>query len=133
MSVNTNPDRVYVNRQYRAKLRLVDDDPASPGPATCNVGLPGMGAALVDISTGGCCLRLVRSDIMYSLDPDRHIPSIKLLHPDLESSPIGGRIAWSKEDPPYVFIGIQFTHVRPATLDSIHSYIETRRNVTAQV
>lgn len=132
MSLSTNPDRVYVNRQYRAKLRLVDDDPASQQTAACNVSLPGMGAVLIDISTGGCCLRLIRSDVPYNVDPDRHIPSIKLLHPDLEGSPIGGRIAWSRDAPPYVLLGIQFTHIRPATLDSIHSYIETRRAVTAQ-
>ena len=65
MSATTNPDRVYVNRQYRAKLRLDQEEAALFGASatSANVALPGIGAALVDISAGGCCLRLTRSTL----------------------------------------------------------------------
>jgi hypothetical protein len=123
MSVNSNPDRIYVPHEYRATIHLDGEDPLSPQTAH-NVSIPGMGAALLDISTGGCCLRLPRFEVPFNVNPECHISSIKLLHPELDSTPIKGRIAWTKEDPAYVLIGVQFTQIRPGTLDSIRSYIE---------
>jgi c-di-GMP-binding flagellar brake protein YcgR len=124
MSVNTNPDRIYVPREYRATIHLDGEDPLSPQSSMHNVSIPGMGAALVDISTGGCCLRLPGFEVPFSVNPECHVSSIKLLHPDLDNAPIQGRIAWSREKPPYVLIGIQFTQIRPKTLESIRSYVE---------
>ncbi len=130
MSVGSNPDRIYVPRQFRAKIRLDHDVSTQPQTSVHNVSLPGMGAALMDISASGCCLRISRGDFPFSSSPERHISSIKLLHPDLESTPIGGRIAWYRDDPPFILIGIQFTHIRPMTLESIHSYVEAHRSMS---
>lgn len=127
MSVSSNPDRVYVSREYRAKIRLNQDDAEHPRPSVHDVGLPGMGATLLDISAGGCCLRLAHCDTPLQLGPEHTLSSIKLLHPDLEASPIGGRIAWSRTAPPHVLLGIQFTHIQPSTLASIQRYLETHR------
>ena len=128
MSVSSNPDRIYATRQYRAKIHLNRDRSPQAHPSAHNVSIPGMGAALMDISAGGCCLRLSSHDVPFNVGPECHISSIKLLHPDLDSSPIKGRIAWSREDPPYVLVGIQFTQIQPATLESIHSYVESCRS-----
>jgi hypothetical protein len=122
MSVSTNPDRIYVNRQHRAKLRL-DADGRRPSAA-----LPGMGAALVNISLGGCCLRLVRSELPEGLAPGCYLPSLKLLHPELDSTPIEGRIAWLRDERPHLLVGIEFAHVRAVTLASIRAYLEVNRS-----
>lgn len=122
MSVSTNPDRVYVNRQHRAKIRL---DQGATRHSAC---IPGAGAALVDISPGGCCLRLTRSEAPDGIAPGSFLTAIKLLHPDLDSTPIEGRIAWSREEPPCVLVGVQFTHVRPTTLASIQAYVDGNRS-----
>jgi len=122
MSVSTNPDRVYVNRQHRAKIRL------DQGETRPSASLPGAGASLVDISPGGCCLRLIRSEVPDGVAPGSFLASIKLLHPDLDSTPIEGRIAWSREEPPSVLVGIQFTHVRPTTAVSIQTYVDGNRS-----
>ena len=129
MSATTNPDRVYVNRQYRAKLRLDQEEAALFGASatSANVALPGIGAALVDISAGGCCLRLTRCELPFDISPDCHISSIKLLHPDLDSTPLTGRIAWARVAPPHLLMGIQFTRIRPATLASIQAYLDATR------
>jgi c-di-GMP-binding flagellar brake protein YcgR len=123
MSVITNPDRRYVTREYRAKIQLAGEalqgSPASPH----NVILPGLGAALVNLSMGGCCLRIVRSDSPFNFHPDHQFPSIKLLHPGLESSPIRGRVAWSREEPPHLLIGVQFLLMQKETRTAIQSYL----------
>jgi len=121
MSVSTNPDRVYVNRQHRAKIRLDPDD------RRLSASLPGAGAALVNISPGGCCLRLIRSELPSGIVPGSCLPSIKLLHPELDSTPMEGRVAWAREEAPNVLVGIQFTHVRTATLASIQAYVDGNR------
>lgn len=131
MSASTNPDRIYVTREYRATVRLDQDDPLHPKPFMPDVSLPGMGAILMNISAGGCCLRLPRFEIPSSIRPGCQLSSIKLLHPTLDNSPIKGRIAWSREDPPYVLIGVQFMHIQSATQESIRSYINACRSRTA--
>jgi hypothetical protein len=129
MSATTNPDRVYVNRQYRAKIRLDQEETALFGPSTTGtqVALPSIGATLIDISAGGCCLRLTRCELPFDISSDSYISSIKLLHPELDSTPIQGRIAWSRVAPPHMLMGIQFTRIRPATLASIQVYLEATR------
>jgi hypothetical protein len=125
MSVSTNPDRIYVNRQHRAKLRL-DADGTRPSAA-----LPGLGAALVNISAGGCCLRLIRSELPDGFAPGCYLPSLKLLHPELDSTPIEGRIAWLREEPPHMMVGIEFEHVRAITMASIRAYLGVNRSEQA--
>ena len=125
MSVNTNPDRIYVDRQYRAKIRMAHDDATHSCAFPDDVILLNMGATLVNISAGGCCLRLSRSDLPFAVSPGCYIPFIKLLHPNLDSPPVKGRVAWSKEEPHHVLVGIQFTELHPEALKSIHSYTET--------
>lgn len=129
MTVQANPDRIPVSREFRATLHLSRSEGSHL--AALDVSLPGVGAALLNISLGGCCVRLPRYDLPFRLDPGSHISSLRLLHPQLESSPIQGRIVWSTEVPPNILIGIQFMQIRPSTLESIRLLVEDCKTVTA--
>jgi c-di-GMP-binding flagellar brake protein YcgR len=126
MSLVTNPDRIYVTREYRAKIRLDQGEVAAPSSSFAGGSLPGLGAALMNLSTGGCCLRIARSELPFGLHPEHHYPSIKLLHPELDSSPIRGRVAWFREEPPHLLVGIQFLQMQPETQQSIQAYLGTQ-------
>jgi hypothetical protein len=126
MSINTNPDRIYVTRADRAMIHFDREEASSSGSGAFDVHLPSMGAALMDISMGGCCLRLPGFEVPAGFRPEHHISSIKLLHPELDNSPIKGRIVWSREKRLDVLIGVQFTKVEAATMDSIQAFVKQR-------
>lgn len=125
MSANTNPDRIYVDRQHRAKIRMVAHLlPWPSGPSGGEAQELGFGAILVNLSPGGCCLQIPSHDCPPDLTPGCPMSSIKLLHPNLDSTPIKGRVAWTRGEPPYVLAGIQFMQLHSATERSIRSYLK---------
>lgn len=128
MSVATNPDRAYVPREYRASIRMTPDDLLSSHIAFQDAGIPSLGAALLNISPGGCCLRFMGFDLPGGLVPGTLISSLKLLHPALDRRPIRGRVAWRSEAHPYTLIGVQFLEVAPETHVSIRSFLDTARS-----
>jgi c-di-GMP-binding flagellar brake protein YcgR len=85
----------------------------------------GLAAALLDISTGGCCLKLQGFDVPAGLAPGSLLSSIKLLHPTFDGTPITGRIAWRKDQPPHALLGVQFLDMRPITLQSVQSFVKS--------
>lgn len=128
MSAHTNQDRIYVPREYRARIRVARDEAASSRFLSQDATFMGLGAALLDISIGGCCLKLLRFDVPVDLAPGSLLSSIKLLHPAFDGSPISARIAWRNDEPPHVLLGIQFLDMRPTTLESVRSFVESNLN-----
>ncbi len=128
MSVATNPDRAYVPREYRASVRMTPDDLFSSHIAFQDTGVPSLGAALLNISPGGCCLRFMKFDLPTHLAAGSLISSLKLLHPALDRRPIRGRVAWRAESHPHTLIGVQFLEVSPETRASIQAFLETTRS-----
>lgn len=128
MSVATNPDRAYVPREYRASVRMSPDDLLSSHIAFQDAGIPNLGAALLNISPGGCCLRFMGFDLPGDLAPGTLISSLKLLHPALDRRPIRGRVAWRAEAHPHTLIGVQFLEVSTETRTSIETFLEATRS-----
>ncbi len=128
MSAATNPDRAYVPREYRASVRMSPEDLLSSHIAFQDSGIPSLGAALLNISPGGCCLRFMGFDLPAQLASGSLISSLKLLHPALDRRPIRGRVAWRRDSHPHTLIGVQFLEVPPETRTSIQAFLETARS-----
>lgn len=128
MSAATNPDRAYVPREYRASIRMTPEDLLSSHIAFQEAGIPSLGAALLNISPGGCCLRFIVFDLPGTLAPGTLISSLKLLHPALDRRPIRGRVAWRREAHPHILVGVQFLEVSPETQTSIRTFLEADRS-----
>jgi len=103
---------------------MAQDDLPGSDVSFQDAGVSGLGAALVNLSPGGCCLRFMLFELPAALTRGSLLSSLKLLHPSLDRRPIRGRIAWRTDASPHALIGVQFLDMHQETLASIHRFLE---------
>jgi hypothetical protein len=88
-------------------------------------------ADLVDLSAGGCCLRLPL-DRCAELQKGVNLDEFHLIHPDLPQGILPGRVRWLMGRPPgpdegtrgrYCLVGVEFLEPPEALVASIRDYI----------
>lgn len=107
MSKETNPDRIYTPRHFRATLNPLDP-----------ILLMTVGCVVQNLSPGGCC---IKSTGAFIADPN-HLVQIKILYPSIDPNPIFCSVRWSKKVDGVMYFGLQFVRIQDSTRQSIEAF-----------